>query len=201
MIGTRRQPFGGGAHLESMSISSTLRRVAVVGTTVLAGLTLAAPAHAERGVYDDPADASASLTDIRRVTFSHGPRTVFVKVRFADLRARSDAGSASLAVYLDADRGRRGPETVLLTGLQYGTDYQLVGMRRWRTVGEPLDCAHRVALRPAQDVAKVWVSRDCLDDPAEVRVGVRMVDQYDASHPVTDWFQGERRFTPWLQST
>lgn len=183
-----------------MTSLTALRRAAVVATTVLAGLTLAAPAHAERGTYDDPADATASLTDVRRVTVSHGPLTVFVKVTFTDLRRRSDAGPSSLAVYLDADPDRRGPDLALLTGLQSGTDYQLVKVRRWKVVGEPLTCDHRVGLRPAEDVAKIRVSRDCLGDPAEVRVGVRMVDEYDGSHPITDWLKGERRFTPWLQS-
>lgn len=183
-----------------MTSLPALRRAAVVAASVLAGLTLAAPAHAEKGVYDDPADASASLTDLRRVSVDHAAKNLFVKVAFTDLRDRSDAGPASMAVYLDADPGRRGPELVLLTGLQAGTDYQLVRMRRWRTVGEPLSCGHRVALRPRADVARIRISRGCLGDPAQVRVGVRMVDAYDGSHPITDWFRGERRFTPWLRT-
>lgn len=176
------------------------RRATAVAATVLSCLAVAAPASAERGSFPDPADAQASLTDIREVRVAHGPPRVTVTVRFTDLRAESEAGPAGLTVFLDAIPARQGPELAVTTGLQAGTDFQLVRVRRWRLVGEPLTCAHSVRLRPARDFARVRVARTCLGDPARVRVAVRMADEYDGSHPVTDWFRGPRRFTPWLRS-
>ena len=37
-----------------------------------------------------------------------------------------------------------------------------------------------------------------LGNPAKVRVGVKMVDLYDGSHPVTDWLGNPRSFTEWV---
>ena len=44
-------------------------------------------------------------------------------------------------------------------------------------------------------MAKAFIDRDCLGEPATVRVGVRMRDLFDASHPVTDWVPGTRRWS------
>lgn len=170
---------------------------------VLAGLLgglLAAPAHAERGGYDDPADATASLNDIYALDVVHGAEQVSVGVHVDDLRARSDAGPAGLTVFLDGDPARKGPELALTTGLQAGTDYQLLRVRRWRLVGEPLGCDHQVRLRFRPDVVRVRVARTCLGDPDRVRVAVKMLDEYDGSHPVVDWVRAYRRMTPWLRS-
>lgn len=181
-----------------MTTFSALRRATVVATALLSGLAVAAPAVASRGAYPDPADTQASLTDIREVRVAHGAERVTVAVGFTDLRATSDGGPSGLTVFLDANPDRRGPELALVTGLQEGTDYQLLRVRRWKLVGEPLTCDHSVRLRPARDLARVRVARSCLRDPERIRVAVRMVDQYDGSHPVTDWFRGPRRYTPWL---
>lgn len=172
---------------------------ATVAATVLAALT-AAPAHADRGGYDDPADAAGSLNDIDAVDVRHGTEKVRVTVHVDDLRARSDAGPAGMTVYLDADPGRRGPELAVVSGLYAGTDFQLLRVRRWQLVGEPSTCAHRLRLRPVLDRVQLWVDRACLDEPQRVRVAVKMLDQYDGSHPVVDWVRAHRRMTPWVRS-
>ncbi|WP_244927671.1 hypothetical protein [Nocardioides sp. W7] len=182
-----------------MTSHLALRRATAVAA-VLSCLAVAAPASAEFGSFPDPADAQASLTDIRELRVAHGLQRVTVTVRFTDLRAESDAGPAGLTVFLDANPARRGPELALTTGLHQGTDYQLVRVRRWRLVGEPLTCEHSLRLRPARDFARIRVARTCLRDPARVRVAAQMIDQYDGSHPVVDWYRGPRRFTPWLRS-
>ncbi len=176
-------------------------RVPAAVTAALSIVALAvAPAAAVRAAYDDPADASGSLTDIRHVSVKHGPTRVKVNVRFTDLRRTSEEGPATLAILLDTRAARSGPEFRLVSGLQEGMDYQLVKMKHGKPVGEPLTCDHAVALDFADDVLAFKVDRSCLDDPSRVRISVRMQDEYDASHPITDWLGAPRSYTGWLTS-
>ncbi|MEP9365429.1 hypothetical protein ABLE68_20850 [Nocardioides sp. CN2-186] len=176
-------------------------RVPAAVTAALSIVALAvAPAAAVRAAYDDPADASASLSDIRHVSVKHGPTRVKLHVRFTELRRTSDGGPASLAILLDTRTDRTGPEFRLVSGLQEGMDYQLVRMKHGKPVGEPLTCAHDVRLDFAANVLAFTVDRTCLDDPGRVRIGVRMRDEYDGSHPVTDWLGAPRSYTGWLAS-
>lgn len=174
-------------------------------TTLLAAAALAAglalapvTAHAETTARLDPADAGGSLQDVLRVALRHGPEQVVVKVRFLDLRRTSEAGPSGLAVFLDADPDRPGPERRFDTGLQSGTDYQLTRTRGWAQTGGRLTCDHGLRLDWDSDVATVRVSTACLGRPDQVRVAVKMVDQYDASHPVVDWLGEPRSFTPYV---
>lgn len=159
---------------------------------------VAAPASAESTVANDPADATASLTDIRRVTVNHGLEQVITKVRFTDLVRSSDAGPSGMTVFFDSRPGRKGPELRFDTGLQEGTDYQVTRTKGWAQSGDPLTCPASLRLKWAEDVAVVRVSRECLGDPAKVRVAVKMVDLFDGSHPVTDWLGNPRSFTSYV---
>lgn len=176
-------------------------RLAAVTTLATAVVGLAAPAMAEQVTQSDPADAQASLTDIRAVSVDHGTDQVVTRVRFTDLRATSEEGPASIAIFLDTDSSKRGPEYALGSGLQSGTDYQLLKVRKWRSVGSPLTCEHNVKLRFAADVLRFKAARSCLGNPASVRVGVKMTDLYDGSHPITDWLGARRSFTTWVASS
>lgn len=146
----------------------------------------------------DPADATASLNDIRRVGVDHAERRVRIKVKVTDLRRSPGAGNgyASAGIYFDTDPGDKGPEYLLTTGLYSGMDYQLIEVEGFGTrTGEPMSCGHRLTLDYRRDMVRGWVARKCLGKPDAVRVAVRMVDQYDASHPVVDWLKGKKKFT------
>lgn len=160
---------------------------------ILVGTT-AGPASAERLGLDDPADVGgASLSDILGVTANHGVKRVVVRVDFAELEPTSDFGPSSLSIFIDTDRSAKGPEFRIGTGLQEGTDYQLVRMEKWKAVGEALTCTHVVALNFEANRARASVNRSCLGNPDKVRIGVKMTDLYDGSHPVVDWL-GKRRY-------
>lgn len=161
----------------------------------------AAPATAATASYDDPADASASLTDIRHVKVRHGGERVAVVVGFTDLRRRSTGGPASLGVFFDTNASRTGPEFQLGTGLQSGTDYQLVRSRHRQAVGEPIDCDYSVQLQYGHDRMVFKADRDCLGTPDQLRVGVLMTDEWDSSHPVHDWLGAPRSWTDWLAAS
>jgi hypothetical protein len=175
-------------------------RIVATGVLVLGALAVAAPALADRAEVRDPADATASLTDIRKVVVDHTPQRLLVKVRFTDLRRTSDGGPSSIGIFLDTDPDQGGPEFRLSSGLQSGTDYQLVRVESWKVVGEPLSCRHHVGLDFADDVLRFRAGHACLDDPAAARVAVKMMDMYDGSHPVVDWLGERRSFTRWVDA-
>ncbi len=169
-----------------------LNRALVTTAAALLGTSLlAAPARAEVYSVDDPADATASLTDIYGLQARHGSENLLVKVRFQELLSSSAAG---VSVYVDTDRARRGPEFVLHSGLGDGTDYVLAKAIGWRRTGEPVDCDY--VARPVWDknTFRARISRGCLGDPSAVRVSVQMIDQADGSHPVTDWAPRRHRW-------
>ncbi len=172
----------------------TTRLLAATGGVALA-IALAAPAHAETTTFVDGADTTASLQYILRVGVDHGLDTATVKVKFTDLRRNSQGGPSSIGIFLDTNQDRTGPEFRLGSGLQNGTDYQLVRMRNWRPVGDPRSCQHHVDLQFATDRLVLTVARSCIGTPATLRVGAKMTDQFDASHPILDWMTGPRRWT------
>lgn len=177
--------------------SRTARLLAALALTA-AGLAVAAPAHAESTTVRDGADTTASLHDIRTVRVAHGPKRLQVRMGFTDLRRKSDAGPASIAIFIDTRRARKGPEFRLGSGLQSGTDYQLMRVKNWKIVGEPLSCGHNLELDFADDRLGLTAARPCLGLPTALRIGARMTDLYDGSHPVVDWLVGPRQWTPWL---
>lgn len=158
---------------------------------VLAGL-IAAPAHAEFYSIDDPADASASLTDIYVLEANHGRENLLVKVRFNELMRSSAAG---VSIFIDADRDVKGPEYVLSSGLGDGTDYALTEAVAWRGSDDRVNCDYEARPKWGTDVFRAVISRDCFDRASSVRVSVKMVDQADGSHPVSDWAPMRHRWS------
>ena len=170
-------------------------RTATAAVTVLALLALAAPAHAEEVVVNDGADASASLTDIRKVRVDHGDDDLSVRVNFPDLRKQANA---SLSIFVDKNADRRGPEFGLGAPLFSGADYTLSRVKRWKFTGQRVDCDYDLQLKWKKDVLIFTADRGCFGDAEELRVGMKMRDNADGSHPITDWMTGRRKFTQWL---
>ncbi len=158
---------------------------------------VAAPAQAQVTRVDDGADATASLTDLRVVRVQHTEDRVVVKVNFTDLRKKANAG---LNIFIDKNAKKDGPEFVLSAPLFSGADYAMFRMTDWKLVGEPVTCTYDMAYRWRRDVVLLDARRGCFNRPAQVRVGMRMRDLADGSHPVTDWLKGRREFTRWLSS-
>jgi hypothetical protein len=178
-----------------MNPRTALLRAAAAAALLTATLGLAGAAAAQTMTVIDGADATASLSDIRRVTVAHRTSDVGVRITFTDLRGDSAAG---LRINIDTDGSLPGPEFALVSGLGSGTDYQLFRVTDWRIHGAPKTCSNIATIDWSTDVFGLHVARSCIGSPAEVRVGVRMTDNYDASHPITDWMLGTRRFTGWM---
>ncbi len=175
-----------------MRTISTLLALGLVATGVIG---TAGSASAATAVVKDGADATASLTDVLRMKVRHGQHRVVVRTKHTNLKRRNAAGAS---IYLDTEPERSGPEFVVDLGLGRGTDYQLTKVRAWKRVGDPRVCAFTVELDPAADTVKVKLPRTCLRTPEEVRVSLKMRDEADGSHPVTDWVPGRRAWTSWL---
>ena len=178
----------------------TTRLLAATGGVALA-IALAAPTQAETTSFNDGADTTASLQDILTVSVNHRADSATVKVTFTDLRRNSQGGPSSIGIFLDTNQARNGPEFRLGSGLQNGTDYQLVRMRNWKPVGGPKNCEHHVDLKFAKDRLVFTVARSCIRTPDTLRVGAKMTDEFDGSHPVHDWMKGPRRWTATVASS
>ncbi len=171
--------------------------IAAVAAAALTTTLVAAPAHAELVRIDDGADATASLTDIRVVRAQHTDERVIVKVNFPDLRKKANAG---LNIYIDKNAVKEGPEFFLHAPLFSGSDFALFRMTDWQVVGEPVACSYGMTYRWRRDAVFFNARRGCFNQPDQVRIGLRMRDDADGSHPVIDWLKGRRKFTRWLSS-
>ena len=160
-------------------------RISLAALSALTLVTLASPpAHAEFFAIDDPADATASLTDITGLEANHGKENLLVKVRFAELMSSSAAG---VSVFIDTDRAAKGPELVLSSGLGDGTDFVLTEADGWHGSDDRVRCDYSARPKWGSDVFRAVISRECFDRLPSVRVSVKMVDEADGSHPVVDW--------------
>ncbi|MFS3130006.1 hypothetical protein ACLM5J_16520 [Nocardioides sp. Bht2] len=170
-----------------------------LGTAALSlGMLSSAGAEVQR--INDGADVTATLNDILTVRLAHTKTTVRVRTTYQDLRKAVDDGGASTSIYLDTRPKRPGPEFALVAGLQLGTDYQLVRVKNWKLVGEPLSCQHDFDVVWPKETTRLVVKRSCLGNPAKVRVSQRVTDMADASHPVRDWAPDRRQFSAWAKS-
>jgi hypothetical protein len=179
-------------------MSTLIRTIAAPLAAAALVLGTAGTAAAQSRTVSDPADTSGSLGDISLVTVKHTSKQVRTTVLVDDLRPTSKGGPSSLSVFIDTDRDAKGPEFRLATGMQEGTDFQLVAVKDWKPVGEPLGCAHSVDLDFGEDTARLSVARACVGSPEDVRVGVKMTDAFDPSHVLVDWLKKPRGFTTWL---
>ncbi|CUR54120.1 exported hypothetical protein [metagenome] len=178
-----------------------LRTRLAVAAVALATITtgaLAGPASAEAVTIVDGPDASGSLGDILDVRINHAARRVIVKTELADLRASSEGGPSGLNIWLDTDPSTTGPDFVFRTGLQAGQDFTLQRTNRFKPIGEPLTCDHRVRFDRAADIVRLSVARPCLGRPEKVRIAERMRDDFDGSHPIIDWLKRTRHLTRWV---
>ena len=179
-----------------MTRSTRSIRTMLAAAAIVAGA--AGSAAAQTDIVQDPQDAGGAYQDIRWVQAKHATTHVSVTVSFTDLPPESTGGPSSLALYVDTDPGAKGPEYRLATGLEEGSDYQLVRYEDWAPVGDPLSCKHSVVLD--HDQAKVYASiaRKCLGKPVKVRIGAKMTSNWNPEHPTVDWMKKPRGFTEWL---
>ncbi len=157
---------------------------------VLAALVLgAAPAVAATAVTPDAAEG-AQQADLLKVKTANGAG-LRIRLTFDDLRRSGARYSQGVTVFVDTDASRKGPELAMTGGLNTGTDYQVVRVRRWQLAQNPLSCSYRLTLDWRHDVAIARVGDDCLGDHGAVRVGVRVNETHQGKRTV-DWLMARR---------
>jgi hypothetical protein len=181
---------------EETTMNKLIRAAAVLAAGAMLPLLHSTPAHADSITLTDPADATASNADIRRVRINHAERTVYTRIAVTDLDIESFG--PSVTIWYDADGSRPGPEFQINVPLFEGSDWAVTRSNRWRSVGNPLHCRSDLTFLPSQEAVRVEVGRGCLGRPNNLRVSVRMTDHADSSHVVRDWVPSRRSFSPWV---
>jgi hypothetical protein len=186
--------------------TTTLRRFATVAlASAIASTMLAGTATAEIDTFKDARGDLDHGADLHRVRVVN-EKDVRVRVVHDDLR-RSWRSGSSLALFLDTDRTRKGPEFVFLGGTFEGSDYALLPAKGWKRAGDrqvPLHGgSYEMKLDYAKDTAIIRFDREVLGKPGAVRVEVKtagqMVSTGDAPAPTSrDWLGRPRHFSPWV---
>lgn len=159
---------------------------------------LAGPASADLYGIDDPQDTSHG-SDLRAVQVRNADHKVVVTTYHTNLRRDPATGSAG-AVYVDTDRGDRGPEFVFVGGYFAGTDYRLLhtegfGRNKW---GDHVDGSYEMKIDYAEDTVRMRMSRAALDRPGKVRIAVRVSGTRTDGTSAVDWLGDPHSFTPWV---
>ena len=188
------------------TISTTAGRAALVAlTAALSTSVLAGPASAETAVFRDAKGDLDHGADIARVRVVNEER-VKIRVVHDDL-VRSYKSGSSIAVFLDTDRARSGPEFVLLGATFEGGDYTLLPADGWKRASNrqvPLNGGtYDMKLDYQKDAALIRIDRAVLDDPGAIRVEVKTGGELvpdDGDEPTTgkDWLGAPKRFTKWV---
>jgi hypothetical protein len=187
--------------------NTTIRRLAAAALVSALGSTmLAGAAAAETVVFKDAKGDLDHGADIRRVRVVNDEQ-VRVKVVHDDLVRSYESGS-SIAVFLDTDRKRRGPEYVFLGGTFEGADYALLPAKGWKRAGDrqvPLHGgSYIMRLNYDKDTALIRFDREVLGNPRAVRVEVKTGGELapEGDQPATngvDWLGEAKDFTPWVK--
>jgi len=188
------------------TLSTTFRRLATVAAlSAVSGTVLAGAASAETRTFQDARGDLDHGADIKRVRVVNEGR-VRVRIVHEDL-VRSYKSGSSVALFLDTDRDRKGPEFVFLGGTFRGADYALLPADGWKRAGNqqvPLrGGSYDMRLDYAADVAVISFDRAVLRDPGAVRVEVKtggeLVPDDVSATTGKDWLGKPRHFTPWVR--
>jgi hypothetical protein len=188
------------------TINTTVRRLAAVTMASALGVSmLSGAASAETAVFKDAKGDLAHGADIHRVRVVNEDR-VRIRVVHDDL-VRSYKSGSSIAVFIDTDRDRRGPEFVFLGGTFEGADYALLPAKGWKRASNqqvPLNGGtYDMKLDYAKDVAALRIDRAVLGNPGAIRVEVKTGGELvPGGEPATtgkDWLGKPRSFTPWVK--
>jgi hypothetical protein len=190
------------------TIRTATRRVAGVAAVSALSITgFAGAALAEASAFTDARGDMSQGADIRKVRVINGQEKLRINVVHRDL-VRSFRSGSSVAVYIDTDRARPGPEFEFVGGTFEGADYALVeadGFDSQRRRQAPLHGGtYQMRLDYVDDVARISIDQVVLDDPTAVRVAVKTgaellpAGSTAPGENEVDWLSAPRSFTPWV---
>jgi len=190
------------------TIKNAAGRVATVAAVSAITITgLAGTAFAQTSAFEDAKGDMKQGADIRKVRVVNGDEQLRINVRHRDL-VRSFRSGSSIAVYIDTDRTRTGPEYVFLGATFEGGDYALLPADGFQQVGRRQVPLHGgtyiMKLDYVEDVARIAIDQVVLGDPGQVRVEVKTGAELLPEGSTTpkpaevDWLGEPKKFTPWV---
>jgi hypothetical protein len=190
------------------TITSLVRRVAAVAAvSALSIPVLAGSALAETAAFSDARGDMSQGADIQKVRVANGDNKVRINVVHRDL-VKSFRSGSSIAVYIDTDRTRSGPEYVFQGATFEGGDYALLPAKGFKADGNrqvPLHGgSYIMRLDYTEDVARIAIDRAVLENPGKVRVevktGAELLPEGSTSpgENEVDWLGTPESFTPWV---
>ena len=183
------------------------RVASVAAVSALSITAFAGTASGEIGAFQDARGDMSQGADIEKVRVVNGDNRLKVKVFHRDLVRSYESGS-SVAVYIDTDRERTGPEYVFQGATFEGGDYALLKAKGFEAAGMrqvPLHGGtYLMRLDYAKDVATIKIDRVVLENPGKVRVEVKTGAELlpEGSEEPTnekDWLGTPESFTAWVK--
>ena len=182
--------------------------VAAVSALSITGIVgLAGTAMAEAEAFTDARGDMTQGADIQKVRVVNGEERVRINVVHRDL-VRSFRSGSSVAVFIDTDRERTGPEYVFQGATFEGGDYALLPAEGFEAKGDRQVPLHGgtyiMRLDYVEDVARISIDRAVLNDPGKVRVEVKTGAELlpeggtEPGENEKDWLGTARSFTPWV---
>jgi hypothetical protein len=190
------------------TITTAARRVAAVAAVSALSITgLAGTAMADAAAFYDAKGDMSQGADIQKVRVVNGDKRVRVNIVHRDL-VRSFRSGSSIAVYIDTDRKRTGPEFVFQGATFEGGDYALLPADGFAAKGNRQVPLHGgtyiMKLDFDRDVAQIKIDRVVLGNPGKVRVEVKTGAELLPEGSTTpgknevDWLGTPESFTPWV---
>jgi hypothetical protein len=189
-------------------MKSAARRVAGVATVSAIAVTgLAGTALAQTSAFADAHGDMKQGADIRKVRVMNGEEALRINVRHRDL-VKSFRSGSSIAVFIDTDKARSGPEYVFQGATFEGADYALLKADGFKADGSrqvPLHGgSYIMKLDYVEDVARIAIDQVVVGDPDQVRVEVKTGAELLPEGSTTpkpaevDWLGEPKKFTPWV---
>ena len=190
------------------TIKSTARRVAGIATVSAIAITgLAGTALAQSTAFADTHGDMKQGADIRKVRVTNGEEVLRVNVRHRDL-VKSFRSGSSIAVFIDTDAERTGPEYVFQGATFEGGDYALLPAAGFKADGNrqvPLrGGSYIMKLDYVEDVARIAIDQVVVGSPEQVRVEVKTGAELLPAGSTTpgenevDWLGTPKSFTPYV---
>ena len=181
---------------------ATVAAVSAVAITVLAGTALA-----QSSAFADAHGDMKQGADIRKVRVTNGEEALRINVRHRDL-VKSFRSGSSIAVFIDTDKARIGPEYVFQGATFEGGDFALLPAKGFKASGNvqvPLHGgSYLMKLDYVEDVARISIDQVVIGSPAEVRVEVKTGAELLPEGSTTpganevDWLGTAKSFTPYV---
>lgn len=176
-----------------------MRKLIMTVTALALAAATAGPTYAATTVVDDGADTPGMSADIRKVKVNHKLDRLVVRSTYRDLRKVTDGEVSSTAIFIDSKKKRKGPELALVSGLQDGTDYQLVRVKDWKLTGKEVACGYSFKIRWAKNLTRLKLDRECFGKRASVRISQQTAEESRRTGRTVDWAPAKRAYSPWVR--